>query len=103
MVKQFNCRQENPKTSQYRWSGSVSATNLPAAQSHQQIAQGDRFRIRCALNVPNYDTSHCSNQQTFGNRVGSFLLPLVDLEAVALKQLEVRFNSPTPVVPFGEL
>src|SRR5262247_1637218 len=95
MIKQFNRRQENPKTRQYRWCGRVSAPNLSATQPNQQIAQGDSLRLGCLLDVPNYDTSHCRNQQSFGNRISSFLLPLIDLEAVTLKQLEVRFDPPT--------
>src|SRR5215510_11445972 len=103
MFKQLNRRQEDPKTSQDCRSRSVSTPDLPSAQSHQQIAQRDGLLIGCALNAPNHDAGHCRNQQTFANRINNLLLPLVNLEAVALKQLEVRFDSPTPVIPFSEL
>jgi hypothetical protein len=103
MFKQFNCRQEDPKTSQDCWRGSMPTTDLPSAQSHQHVTQGDGLWIGCALKAPNHDTGHCRNQQTFANRADSFLLPLGDLETMTLEQLEIRFDSPTPVVPFSEL
>jgi hypothetical protein len=42
--------------------------DLSPTQSHQEIAQVDHLRIRCALDAPDYDTSHRSHQQAFGNR-----------------------------------
>jgi hypothetical protein len=57
MFEQFKCRQETPKTSQQCWRSGLPAPNLSTAQSHQEIAQGDRLRIRCALDVPDYDTA----------------------------------------------
>ena len=100
MFKQFNRRQEDPKTSQDCWRGSVPAPDLPSAQSHQQVAQGDGLRIGCALNVPNHDTGHGRNQQTFANRINSLLLPLVYLEAVTLKQFEgkIRFSNASSTI-----
>src|SRR5882762_3817951 len=103
MLKQFDCRQKDPKTGQQCWRRGLLSPDLSAAQPHQQVTQGNHLWGCCPLKTPNHDTGHSRHQQTFGNPFNSFLLPLINLEAMALQQLEVRFDSPAPVIPIGQL
>jgi len=64
MLKQFDCRQKDPKTGQQRWRRGLLSPDLSAAQPHQQVAQGDHLWGCCPLKTPNHDTGHRRHQQS---------------------------------------
>jgi hypothetical protein len=49
MLKQLDCRQEDPKTSQQCWGSGLPSSNLPAAQWRQQIAQGNHLLVAIGI------------------------------------------------------
>src|SRR5262249_38102535 len=102
MLQSIQHRQQHPHSRQQSWSGGLSSSHLATTQTQQQLTQfGSRSRI-ITLYLPNHDAGHRCNQQPLGNCWSSFLLPFLQMLACTFTKFEIRFDNPTPVVPFGD-
>src|SRR2546428_5294820 len=98
MLKRIQHRQQTPQASQQRWLRGMSPTHLASAQSQQQGACAFGFGRLRALQLPDHYAGQRHHTQSFADRFGALLLPLLEMPSVAFEQLDIGLHSPPPVV-----
>lgn len=79
--------------------GPFGPFQLPPTQLHQGLTQRSGFGARVPRDLPDQYHAYRRHQQPLHERIGTLLRPLLHLLAGTLKQLVIRLDPPTPVVP----